>query len=82
MQAIWYGALGALLVLGSAALGFFMGRRGSRPPQTAPERASESVDEGQRQALQEQQRAFERMLSYNAEVAYGMAEGLPGEEGL
>lgn len=78
MQAIWYGALGALLVLGSAALGFFMGRWGKSSPQPVQTQEKQKIEEHQR--LQEQQRAFEGMLCYNAEVAYGMTDSLPARE--
>lgn len=76
MGQIRTGTLGALLILGSVALGFLLGRGRSDPPQTASPHPPEPGDEGQRQQLREQQRAFEGMLSYNAAVAYGMADGL------
>ena len=79
MEAVICGALGALLVLGLLTLGFFMGWRGRQARENGPEQGDgEGCTEQERMELREQQRAFEGMLNYNADVAYGLTGGLTG----
>lgn len=64
-------ALGAALAVGLLALGFGLGRC-ARP--LCPEQRTTPLEDREEESreLREQQRAFEGMLSYNADVAYGL----------
>lgn len=77
MQNIIFGALGVLLVLGLLALGFFMGWRGHvlwlRHTRTA---VAKEMTEQEKRAYEAQQRAFEGLMNYSAETAYGLNRGL------
>lgn len=71
------GALGVLLVLGLLALGFFMGWRGHvlwlRHTRTA---VTQELSEKEKQAFEAEQRAFEGLMNYNADTAYGRNKSL------
>ena len=77
MTYVLYGAAGMLVVLGLLALGGALGWRAHRVWQehTRTAAAQEATEEERRQ-LAESQRAFEGMLHYNTEQAYGMHRGL------
>lgn len=73
MLNVLYGALGVLLVLGLLVLGFFMGWRARILWLTHTSRAvNREINEKERLAFEAQQRAFDDLLSYNTETAYGM----------
>lgn len=74
-----YGALGVLGVLALLGGGFAAGWVGRRLWQTRNDRgAAEERSEEERRAVQEEQKAFEGMLSYNTDIAYGITS-LPEE---
>lgn len=77
MQNVIYGALGVLLVLGLIALGFFIGWR-SRVlwVQHTHRAVTEELTEQERRELHAQQKAFDGLMSYNAETAYGLNTSL------
>lgn len=77
MQNVIFGALGVLLVLGLLALGFFMGWKGWELWTRHTTRAVEQeISEQERRAFLAQQKAFDDLLGYNAETAYGLNRGL------
>lgn len=72
-----FGALGVLLVLGLLALGFFMGWRARILWRTHTHQAvRQEISEKERLAFEAQQKAFDDLMSYNTETAYGMNKGL------
>lgn len=77
MTYVFYGALGMLavlgLLLGGAALGWRA--RGAWQERTRQAAVKEATEE-ERRVLAEQQRAFEGMLNYSADQAYGMNKDL------
>lgn len=77
MTYVIYGALGMLAALGLLAVGVVAGwkARGAWQEHTRQAVAKEATEEERRQ-LVESQRAFEGMLNYNTEQAYGMNKGL------
>lgn len=85
MLNILFGALGVLLVLGLLALGFFMGWRARIMWLSHTTRAvKQEISEKERLAFEAQQKAFDDLLSYNTETAYGMNVDLNavyGEDG-
>ena len=77
-----FGALGVLLVLGLLALGFFIGWKARILWRTHTTRAvRQELTEQERLAFEAQQKAFDDLLSYNVETAYGMNKGLNGMQG-
>ena len=73
MLNILFGALGVLLVLGLLALGFFLGWRARILWLTHTRReVTREISEKERMAFEAQQRAFDDLMSYNTETAYGM----------
>lgn len=77
MVNILLGALGVLIVLGLLALGFFMGWRGHILWRTHTGNAvKEEISEKERLAFEAQQKAFDDLMSYNTETAYGMNASL------
>ena len=68
-----YGAVGTLAVLGLLAGGFFIGWKANQSfTKYSRARAAEEATEEQRRQFVAQQQAFENMLSYNVDTAYGM----------
>lgn len=77
MEYVLYGAFGALAVLILLAAGAAMGwAANSAVRKHSAKAAAEEASEEERRALIAQQRAFEDMLNYNPERAYGMTTGL------
>lgn len=77
-----FGALGVLLVLGLLALGFFIGWKARILWRTHTTRAvRQELTEQERLAFEAQQKAFDDLLSYNVETAYGMNKGLNDMQG-
>ena len=83
MIAVLCGAAGALLVLTVLMLGVSVGWN-ARGRLVRPSAASEESEE-ERKRIREDQRAFEDMLHYNIDTAYGLNDGLNrlmgGDEG-
>lgn len=77
MTYVIYGALGMLAVLGLLAAGAAIGwkARGAWQEHARKAVAKEATEE-ERKQLAEEQRAFEGMLNYNLEQAYGMNKSL------
>ena len=74
---VLYGALGVLAVLGLLVLGAFLGWRGHGAWLEHTRRsARQEATEEERRALIADQRAFENMLSYNTDTAYGLVPDL------
>lgn len=72
-----YGAEGTLAVLGLLALGFFSGWKANNAfVKYSRKRAAAEATEEQRRQLAAQQQAFEEMLNYNQDIAYGMNNNL------
>lgn len=73
MTYVLYGALGTIGVLALMALGFWAGwkARIAWTEHTRQAAVSEATEEERRQ-LRAEQKAFEGMLNYNPETAYGM----------
>lgn len=81
MIEICCGALSAMAVLGAFLAGFAAGRKACELPARGSAAHEESEEE--KRLLHEEQRAFENMLHYNMDTAYGLADGaalLPGGE--
>lgn len=68
-----YGAVGALMVLGVLAAGVFIGwKAGDAARKYGGSSTAGQETEEQRRQLKAQQQAFESMLSYNTDTAYGI----------
>lgn len=77
MTYVLYGALGVLVVLGLLVAGAAIGWKARGAWQDHAKRVvAEEATEEERRQLIESQRAFEGMLNYNAEQAYGMSKSL------
>ena len=77
MMYVLYGAAGMLLVLALVAGGFAAGWQARKAWQAHTRKAADhEATEEERRAILAQQKAFESMLNYNAETAYGMAGGM------
>ena len=77
-----YGAAGVLAVLGLLTLGAFIGwRANDAVASLGGKRAAEEVTEEQRRQFLAQQQAFEDMLHYNQDTAYGVNKALGGLRG-
>ena len=82
MQYLIYGALGTLAVLALLTLGVFIGWKANNSFRIHSTRvAAEEASEEERRQLLAEQKAFESMLNYNPETAYGMTKGLDEMEG-
>ncbi len=82
MEYLIYGALGTLTVLGLLTLGVFIGWKANNAFRKHSNRvAAEEASEEERRQLIAEQRAFESMLNYNPDTAYGMNKGLDDLEG-
>ncbi len=70
---IWIlGAAGALTALGGFALGFFVGVRTAAERSASPRVEPPEEKRDGTQELLEQQKAFELLMKYSADDAYGM----------
>lgn len=77
MEYLIYGALGVLVVLALLALGIFVGWKANTAFRLHSTRvAAEEASEEERRQLVADQRAFESMLNYNQDTAYGLNKGL------
>ena len=73
MLQVAYGALGVLFALGLLALGFFIGWKSHVLWLKHTHRAvRQELSEQEKQAFEAQRKAFEGLMGYNADVAYGM----------
>ena len=72
MIEICCGALGALAVLAAFLLGAAAGKRYCEIPVRGPAGSEESEEE--KRMLHEEQQAFEDMLHYNRDTAYGLGD--------
>lgn len=82
MSYLVYGAAGMLAVLMLLAAGAFLGWRANDAcGRYSARRAAEEATEEQLRQLAAQQQAFESMLGYNQDTAYGLESGLTGVEG-
>ena len=82
MSGLLYGAAGALAVLMLLFLGGFLGWKIHDTVQKYRGIcAAEEMTQEQRRQLIAQQRAFEEMLGYNQDMAYGMAACLEMMQG-
>lgn len=71
-----YGAVGTLAVLGLLACGIFIGWKANDAfAKHSRQKAAEEATEEQKRMLMAQQQAFEEMLGYNADTAYGVTGG-------
>ena len=72
-----FGAVGALAVVALVAVGVFIGWKANDAFRAHSNRvAAEEASEEERRQLIADQRAFECMLNYNQDTAYGMNKGL------
>ena len=77
MVNIILGAVGALAVMLLIALGVFIGWNANNAFRSHSNKvAAEEASEEERRQLLADQRAFEAMLNYNQDTAYGMHKGL------
>lgn len=77
MEYLIYGALGTLAVLALLALGVFIGWKANTSFRTHSTRAAaEEASEEELRQLKAEQKAFESMLNYNQDTAYGMSKTL------
>lgn len=77
-----YGAVGVLAVLMLLLTGGFLGWKiNDALRKYHGKRAAEEITQQQRRQLVAQQKAFEEMLGYNQDTAYGMAAGLEAIQG-
>ena len=71
------GAVGALVVVALIAIGVFVGWQANNAFRAHSTRvAAEEASEEERRQLLAEQRAFESMLNYNQDTAYGLNKGL------
>jgi hypothetical protein len=79
-----FGAVGALSVMVLIAIGIFIGWKANNAFRLHSTRvAAEEASEEERRQLLAEQKAFDSMLNYNQDTAYGMNKGLSdmvGEE--
>lgn len=76
MLYVAYGALGVLLVLGLLSAGFFIGWRSHVLWLKHTTRAvRHELSEQEKQAFEAQRKAFDGLMGYSAEVAYGLNVG-------
>lgn len=78
---LMYGAVGAFSVLTLLVLGFLAGWKANEVFAAQKRPAAEEVTEEQRRHLLAQQQAFEEMLHYNQDTAYGANRILSGMGG-
>lgn len=77
MMNVLFGALGMLLVLALLALGFLLGWKMNTVWRShAKKVVADEVSEQELMRLKAEQRAFEGMLNYNTEMAYGLVPDL------
>lgn len=77
---VLYGALGVIGVIVLLGVGILCGWKGHIAWQAHTRKAvSEEASEEERRQLQAQQKAFEGMLNYNTEMAYGCTGGITDE---
>ena len=77
-----YGAGGMLLVLVLLFLGVFLGWKFKEACEKYGRKSeTEEIGQEQRRQLLAQQQAFEEMLHYNQDTAYGVAAGLDAMQG-
>ena len=82
MSYLVYGAVGMLAVLVLLAAGAILGWRANDAfGRYSARRAAEEATEEQLHRLAAQQQAFESMLCYNQDTAYGLQSGLTAVEG-
>ena len=82
MSYLVYGAGGMLAVLVLLAVGAVLGWRANDAfGKYSARRAAEEATEEQLRQFAAQQQAFESMLSYNQDTAYGLHSGLSTGEG-
>lgn len=79
MIEICCGAVGALAVLGAFLLGAAVGKKYCEAPVRGSAGCEESEEE--KRLLLEEQQAFENMLHYNMDTAYGLGDGGDGLAG-
>ena len=72
------GAAGMLAVLGLLVLGAFFGWKAKERFQA---KAVQEVSEAERRRFEAEQQAFESMLNYNADTAYGLTGGVENMQG-
>ena len=76
MVYVTYGALGVLIVLGLLSAGFFIGWRSHIMWLKHTTKAvRQELSEQEKQAFEAQRKAFDGLMAYNADVAYGMHVG-------
>lgn len=76
MLYVLYGAVGVLAALGLLGLGFFAGWKARKLWQEHTRRAAvQEASEEERRRLEAEQRAFEGLMGYSPETAYGIADG-------
>jgi len=77
MTNVLFGALGMLFVLALLALGFLLGWKMNNIWRShAKKVVAAEVSEQELQRLKAEQRAFEGMLNYNTDIAYGLVPDL------
>jgi predicted negative regulator of RcsB-dependent stress response len=72
------GAAGMLAVLGLLVLGAFFGWKARERFQA---KAVQEVSEAERRRFEAEQQAFESMLNYNVDTAYGLTGGVENMQG-
>lgn len=71
------GAVGALVVMALIAVGVIVGWQANNAFRAhSTRKAAEDASEEERRQLLAEQRAFESMLNYNQDTAYGLNKGL------
>lgn len=75
------GMLGAVMLLGVFAFGFYVGNKFQRPTEKpGPDEGEIERARRERERMEQDQAAFRALTNYSADVAYGLAE-FP-EEGI
>lgn len=87
MLYVLYGAIGAVLVIVLFASGFFLGMRAQKrldEKNEAIRTSAETPEEKEIRKLKEDQQAFQIMMNYNQDVAYGRvsAADIAGKDGV
>ena len=77
MQYFVFGAVGAVSVMALLTIGVFIGWKANTAFRKHSSRvAAEEASEEERRQLIADQRAFETMLNYNQDTAYGLTKSL------
>lgn len=80
---IIFGAVGTVLVMGAAGVGFFLGQRHCEQERTRQRaNAQKELSLQEKQLMREEAEAFSALMGYNADIAYGITEAFSRRDEL